>query len=62
MGMDHAKVRAIADPRTGTIEVHSDPCKGRYACKEPCIFGDSVSFGPWTVDTSAFRRYGKAGN
>ncbi|MGW7527077.1 Uma2 family endonuclease [Streptomyces sp. NPDC054783] len=52
----------IVDPRTGTIEVHSDPCKGRYTRKDPCIFGDSVPFGPWTVDTSAFRRYGKAGN
>ncbi|MPY62303.1 Uma2 family endonuclease [Streptomyces spongiae] len=52
----------IVDPRTGTIEVHSDPCKNRYDRKDPYIFGDSVPFGPWTVDTSAFRRYGKAGN
>lgn len=52
----------IVDPRTGTIEVHSDPCRNGYARKDPYIFGDAVPFGPWTVDTSAFRRYGKAGN
>jgi Uma2 family endonuclease len=52
----------IVDPRTGIIEVHSDPCKGRYTRKDPYIFGDSVTFGPWTIDTSALRRYGKAGN
>ncbi|MEU2713450.1 Uma2 family endonuclease [Streptomyces sp. NPDC007205] len=52
----------IVDPRTATVEVHSDPCKGRYVRKESYIFGDWVSFGPWTVDTSGFRRYGKAGN
>ncbi|MGW6733203.1 Uma2 family endonuclease [Streptomyces sp. NPDC055013] len=52
----------IVDPRTGTIEVHSDPCKERYSHKEPYIYGDSVPFGPWTVETSAFRRYGKMGD
>ncbi|MGZ3099228.1 Uma2 family endonuclease [Streptomyces sp. H72] len=51
----------IVDPRTGTIQVHSDPCKGRYSRKEPHIFGDSVPFGPWTVETSEFRRYGREG-
>lgn len=51
----------IVDPRTGTIEVHSDPCKGRYTGKEPYIFGDRVPFGPWVVETSEFRRYGKDG-
>ncbi|MGP4005526.1 Uma2 family endonuclease [Streptomyces sp. 4N124] len=59
MGIAHYM---IVDPRTGTIEVHSDPCKNRYGSKEPYIYGDSVPFGPWTVETSAFRRYGKAGN
>ncbi|GAA2481693.1 hypothetical protein GCM10023100_50110 [Actinocorallia cavernae] len=59
MGIAHY---LIVDPRTGTIEVHSDPCKGRYARKDSYIYGDSVPFGPWTVETSAFRRYGKAGN
>lgn len=59
MGIAHYM---IVDPRTGTIEVHSDPCKGRYQQKDPYIFGDSVPVGPWTVETHAFRRYGKAGN
>ncbi|MGI3227778.1 Uma2 family endonuclease [Streptomyces sp. GTA36] len=59
MGIGHYM---IVDPRTGTIEVHSEPCKNRYQQKDPYIFGDSVPFGPWTVETGAFRRYGKAGN
>ncbi|WP_079052079.1 Uma2 family endonuclease [Streptomyces regalis] len=58
MGIAHYM---IVDPRTGTIEVHSDPCKGRYTRKDPYIYGDSVQFGPWTVATSEFRRYGRAG-
>ncbi|MFG3245230.1 Uma2 family endonuclease [Streptomyces sp. NPDC048187] len=58
MGIPHY---VIVDPRTGTIQVHSDPCKGRYSRKEPYIFGDSVAFGPWKVETSAFRRYGREG-
>lgn len=59
MGIDHYM---IVDPRTGTIEVHSEPCADRYGNKEPYIFGDEVPFGPWTVETAAFRRYGKPGN
>ncbi|MEU0965496.1 Uma2 family endonuclease [Streptomyces sp. NPDC005917] len=59
MGIAHYM---IVDPRTGTIEVHSDPCRGRYTRKDPYIYGDSVPFGPWTVETPAFRRYGKAGD
>lgn len=59
MGIAHYM---IVDPRTGTIEVHSDPVKDRYEAKSPYIFGDTVPFGPWTVETSAFRRYGSAGN
>ncbi|MFC5244562.1 Uma2 family endonuclease [Streptomyces atrovirens] len=59
MGIPHYM---IVDPRTGTIEVHSEPCKGRYSSKEPYIFGDSVPFGPWTVETSEFRRYGRDGH
>ncbi|MEV5881817.1 Uma2 family endonuclease [Streptomyces sp. NPDC052020] len=54
MGIPHYM---IVDPRTGTIEVHSDPCKAGYSRKEPYIFGDSVPFGAWTVETCAFRRY-----
>ncbi|MFH9861670.1 Uma2 family endonuclease [Streptomyces sp. NPDC017202] len=59
MGIPHY---LIVDPRTGTVEVHSEPCKGRYTRKDPYIYGDKVPFGPWTVDTADFRRYGKAGN
>ncbi|MFG2815094.1 Uma2 family endonuclease [Streptomyces sp. NPDC048410] len=59
MGIAHY---LIVDPRTGTIEAHSDPCKGRYARKDAYIFGDTVPFGPWLIDTADFRRYGKAGN
>lgn len=58
MGIAHY---LIVDPRTGTIEAHSDPCGDRYQHKDPYIFGDTVPFGPWTVETAAFRRYGKAG-
>jgi Uma2 family endonuclease len=57
MGIAHY---LIVDPRRGTIEVHSEPCKSRYGRKQFHIFGDKVPFGPWTVDSSAFRRYGKA--
>lgn len=59
MGIAHC---LIVDPRTGTIEAHSDPCKGRYARKDAYIFGDTVPFDPWLIDTADFRRYGKAGN
>lgn len=59
MGIPHYM---IVDPRTGTIEVHSSPCKDRYQEKDPYIFGDTVPFGSWTVETGAFRRYGKAGD
>ncbi|MGX1912358.1 Uma2 family endonuclease [Streptomyces phaeochromogenes] len=59
MGIAHY---LIVDPRTGTIEAHSDPCRDRYQHKDPYIFGDTVPFGPWTVETAAFRRYGKAGD
>ncbi|MEU6814895.1 Uma2 family endonuclease [Streptomyces sp. NPDC046860] len=59
MGIAHC---LIVDPRTGTIEAHSDPCKGRYARKDAYIFGDTVPFGPWLIDTADFKRYGKAGS
>ncbi|MFJ4032396.1 Uma2 family endonuclease [Streptomyces griseoluteus] len=59
MGIAHY---LIVDPRTGTIEAHSDPCKGRYARKDAYIFGDTVPFGPWLIDTADFKRYGKTGN
>ncbi|MGW5100321.1 Uma2 family endonuclease [Streptomyces sp. NPDC004100] len=59
MGIAHY---LIVDPRTGTIEAHSDPCKGRYVRKDAYIFGDTVPFGSWLIDTADFRRYGKAGS
>ncbi|MFE2063566.1 Uma2 family endonuclease [Streptomyces sp. NPDC059467] len=59
MGIGHYM---IVDPRKGTIEVHSDACGDRYRRMDPYIYGDVVPFGPWQVETSAFRRYGKAGN
>ncbi|WP_190139273.1 hypothetical protein [Streptomyces longispororuber] len=49
----------VVDPRRGTVEVHSEPCGTHYGKKEPYIFGDQVAFGPWTVDTSGFRRYAR---
>ncbi|MER6115570.1 Uma2 family endonuclease [Streptomyces sp. NPDC001743] len=52
----------IVDPRDGTIAVHDDPCRGTYQNSVPYIFGDAVPFGAWSIDTSAFRRYGKIGN
>ncbi|MFJ4690007.1 Uma2 family endonuclease [Streptomyces sp. NPDC088766] len=59
MGIPHY---LIVDPRTGTVEVHSEPCKGRYTRKDPYIYGDKVPFGPWTIETADFRRYGRAGD
>ncbi|MEU4873688.1 Uma2 family endonuclease [Streptomyces sp. NPDC021608] len=59
MGIPHYM---IVDPRTGTVEVHSEPCAGRYSHLESYIYGDKVPFGPWTVETADFRRYGKAGD
>ncbi|MCF4140105.1 Uma2 family endonuclease [Streptomyces sp. Tue 6430] len=59
MGIPHY---LIVDPRTGTVEVHSEPCRGRYTRKDPYIYGDKVPFGPWTVETADFRRYGRAGD
>ncbi|MBJ3808906.1 Uma2 family endonuclease [Streptomyces flavofungini] len=58
MGIEHY---LIVDPRKGTIEVHTEPCGTHYRKTEPYIFGDQVSLGPWTIDTSAFRRYAKPG-
>ncbi|MFF5145893.1 Uma2 family endonuclease [Streptomyces sp. NPDC013157] len=59
MGIAHYM---IVDPRKGTIEVHSEPCGNRHQRMDPYIYGDLVPFGPWHVETSTFRRYGKAGN
>ncbi|MEU5684115.1 hypothetical protein [Streptomyces venezuelae] len=59
MDIDHY---LIVDPRTGTIEVHCEPCGDRYRSKEPYIFGDAVPFSAWTIETAALRRYGKTGS
>ncbi|WP_432134848.1 Uma2 family endonuclease [Streptomyces sp. bgisy154] len=59
MGIPHY---LIVDPRAGTIEVHSEPCRAAYGRKEPYIYGDVVGFGAWRIETAAFRRYGKAGD
>ncbi|GGR99422.1 hypothetical protein GCM10010269_42860 [Streptomyces humidus] len=59
MGIPHYM---IVDPRKGTVEVHCEPCAGRYTRLESYIYGDKVPFGPWTVETADFRRYGKAGD
>ena len=57
MGIAHY---LIVDPRKGTIEVHSEPRQDRYTRVDHHIYGDKVPFGPWTVETADFRRYGKA--
>ncbi|KPI26287.1 protein of unknown function DUF820 [Actinobacteria bacterium OK074] len=59
MGIAHY---LIVDPRTGTIEVHSEPGQGRYRHKESYIFGDVVPFRPWAVESGGFLRYGKGDN
>lgn len=59
MGIDRYM---IVDPRNGTITVHDELCHGIYRNSQSYIFGDLVGFGAWTIDTSAFRRYGKSGD
>ncbi|MEZ0093385.1 Uma2 family endonuclease [Streptacidiphilus sp. EB129] len=46
----------IVDPRDGTGIVHSQP---RYANREKFAFGDTVSVGPWRIDTSQLLTYAK---
>ncbi|MFD9975332.1 Uma2 family endonuclease [Streptomyces sp. NPDC059017] len=51
----------VVDPRNGTIAVHSEPKEGpdglRYRCSVPYEFGDVVTAGRWTFDTSGLVRY-----
>ncbi|GHC37480.1 Uma2 family endonuclease [Streptomyces cinnamoneus] len=52
----------LVDPRKGTGSVMSDPGPGPdrrpcYRTRHDYVFGDKVAVGPWTVDTSEFRRY-----
>ncbi|MFD8581217.1 hypothetical protein ACFV1H_38470 [Streptomyces virginiae] len=53
----------VVDPRKGkkTVTVHSDPSSGpdgiRYRKAVPCAFGDTVTAGRWTLDTSSLKSY-----
>jgi Uma2 family endonuclease len=51
----------LADPRKGLVYTYALPSPGpdgpRYADVREYHFGDAVPFGPWTIDTSAFKRY-----
>ncbi|MFI9307594.1 Uma2 family endonuclease [Streptomyces triculaminicus] len=53
----------LVNPRNGTTTVMSDPQgvddEGRrcYRTRHDYVFGDKVTVGPWTVDTSKFRTY-----
>jgi Uma2 family endonuclease len=63
----HGKVRDYAamviphyllvDPRDGTGIVHSGP---GYTEREKFTFGDEITVGPWTIDTSVLKTYGTA--
>ncbi|MER6397794.1 Uma2 family endonuclease [Kitasatospora sp. NPDC001603] len=44
----------IIDPRTGTGIVHSEP--GYDSC-EKFAFGDTITVGPWIIDTSGLLTY-----
>ncbi|TQF05108.1 Uma2 family endonuclease [Kitasatospora acidiphila] len=52
MGIPHY---LLVDPRDGTGIVHSEP---KYASREKFTFGDQVTVGPWTIDTSELMTYG----
>ncbi|MFD9575463.1 Uma2 family endonuclease [Streptomyces sp. NPDC059982] len=53
----------VVDPRKDkkTVAVHSDPSKGpdgiRYRKTVPYAFGDTVTAGRWTLDTSGLKSY-----
>ncbi|MFD0272568.1 Uma2 family endonuclease [Kitasatospora sp. NPDC127111] len=44
----------IVDPRTGTGIVHSEP---GYTSRKEFAFGDTVTVGPWALDTSGLLTY-----
>lgn len=52
MGIPHY---VIVDPRDGTGIVHSQP---GYEKRTPFTFGETVSVGPWKLDTSVLMTYG----
>ncbi|WP_317452926.1 Uma2 family endonuclease [Streptomyces sp. CBMA29] len=51
----------LVDPRKGLVFTYADPAPGssgpHYSTVLPYVFGDRVPFGPWAIDTSAFKRY-----
>ncbi|MFE3625724.1 Uma2 family endonuclease [Streptomyces goshikiensis] len=53
----------VVDPRTDkkTVTVHSDPSDGpdgvRFRKRVPYTFGDTVTAGRWTLDTSSLKSY-----
>ncbi|MEU9039541.1 Uma2 family endonuclease [Streptomyces sp. NPDC048352] len=53
----------VVDPRRDkkTVTVHSEPSEGpdgiRYRKKVPHAFGDTVTAGRWTLDTSSLKSY-----
>ncbi|UUY51979.1 Uma2 family endonuclease [Streptomyces yangpuensis] len=53
----------VVDPRKDkkTVTVHSDPSTGpdgiRFRKSVPYAFGDSVTAGRWTLDTSSLKSY-----
>ncbi|MCX2183399.1 Uma2 family endonuclease [Streptomyces sp. SKN60] len=53
----------VVDPRKDkrTVTVHSDPSQGpdgiRYRKEVPYAFGDSVTAGRWTLDTTGLKSY-----
>ncbi|GAA3060116.1 hypothetical protein GCM10020229_84740 [Kitasatospora albolonga] len=51
MGIPHY---LLVDPRDGTGIVHSQP---GYASREKFVFGDTVTVGPWRLDTSGLLTY-----
>ncbi|MFI5532310.1 Uma2 family endonuclease [Kitasatospora sp. NPDC051853] len=51
MGIPHY---LLVDPRDGTGIVHSQPS---YALREKFVFGDTVTVGPWRLDTSGLLTY-----
>jgi hypothetical protein len=52
----------LIDPRKGVVFTYEDILPGsdgpRYARIREYAFGDAVPFGPWLIDTSAFKQYG----
>lgn len=56
-------VYVVVDPRKDkkAVTVHSDPSDGpdgiRYRKKVPYAFGDTVTAGRWTLDTSSLKSY-----